>query len=230
MTTYDVGDGVSLRHTVYDGNGALVAADVSVVVTAPDQTTLSPDVNTPSVGVFEADEFIVDQPGVWLFRWNAEGLVHDVTDGAFAVAGTGASDWATPTEVFDISGELVTVPQLKLAQGVVALHVGRTPLADDAASPRDLYWLKQATAWQAAWQKDQPGYTSRSLVQRVQQDGAGFDYAGQAAVSLAPLAIRAIRNLSWIGGHRVLSLGDAPVGLAAFNVEASDDQHPWRPL
>lgn len=139
--------------------------------------------------------------------------------------------WANTDDVEDITAVVVLAPTLAMAQAIIELHVDRSPAADAAATARDLYWLKQAVCWQAAWVKDQPGLTSRHLVTRVDQDGAGFEYTGEAAISLAPLAIRAIRNLSWIGGNRVLTL--APVTVAAglaFNLESSDAQHPWNPL
>lgn len=139
--------------------------------------------------------------------------------------------WATTADVLTITAVTVTDAVTAQAQAIVEMHVNRTPDADAAAMTRDLYWLKQAVCWQAAWLKDQPGFTSRHLVERVEQDGAGFEYAGQVAVTLAPLAIRAIRNLSWIGGQKVLTLSCPPsVPALAFNNEASDDAHLWEPL
>ncbi len=231
-TTYDIGDGVSLRHTIYDGDGELSDADVTLVVTDPDGGQATVPTTSSSTGVYESEEIVVDKAGVWSFVWTAVGLVNDVTAGEFAVIPASASTgWATRNDVLDITGELVSLGQLRQAQAVIELHVGRSAAADEAAGARDLYWLKQAVCWQAAWQKDQPGYTQRHQVARVQQDGTGYDYDTSVAVVLAPLAIRAIRNLSWIGGNRVLSLADRTVPApAAFNVETSDELHPWRPL
>lgn len=137
--------------------------------------------------------------------------------------------WATTANVETITGTTVTSAQLNAAQAVVELFVGVTPDADDAATTRDLHWLKQAVAWQSVWQKDQPGFSTRSSVEGGDQDGARWTYTSKAAVNLAPLAIRAIKNLSWMGNRSVAVSLPATAPLA-FNVETSDAYHDWVPL
>jgi hypothetical protein len=137
--------------------------------------------------------------------------------------------WATISEVSDITGQTVDAPKLARAQAVVEIHAGRTPDADAAATARDLHWLKQAVCWQAAWQPLQPAFHARSGIKRVSQDGLTTEYNSQADISLAPLATRAIKNLSWMGS-RTATLTDAWVPPAAFTNEASDSSHGWVPL
>jgi hypothetical protein len=137
--------------------------------------------------------------------------------------------WATVQEVDDITGQTVDAPKLAQAQAVVEIHVGRTPDADAAATARDLYWLKQAVCWQAAWQPAQPAFHARSGLKRVSQDGLTLEHNTAADITLAPLANRAIKNLSWMGS-RTAQPTTRRVPPAAFTNEASDCSHGWVPL
>lgn len=138
--------------------------------------------------------------------------------------------WATISDVTNITGVTPDATTLAMSQSIVELHVEVSQDADDATSTRDLYWLKQAVCWQAAWLTDQPGYTARSEVTTVDQDGGHWDYKSSASVTLSPLAIRAIKNLSWMRSRTVqMSLPREPV-YHPFNLESSDEWHLWRPL
>lgn len=137
--------------------------------------------------------------------------------------------WATTDDVEDVTGETVTAPQLAQAQAVVELFTGRTPASDDALLVRDVYWLKQAVCWQTVWQKEQPGFASRSSVANMIQDGAHWEYTSKAAVNLAPLAIRAIKNLSWMGS-RTVSFAVPLEAVGQTLLESSDPVWSWQPL
>jgi hypothetical protein len=139
--------------------------------------------------------------------------------------------WATEQEAEDITGVVVTAPQLAAAQGVVELYCGRTidvPL--DQLRPADVHWLKRAVAHQAVWQAKQPGYDQQSLVNHVRQDGLEFDYNTDAAVMVGPLAIRAIKNLSWMGDRALSIARCVPAPAVDFTLETSDGLQPWMPL
>ncbi len=137
--------------------------------------------------------------------------------------------WASVGDVLLTTGVTVSSAELAQAGAVVALHVNRTPDSDVAVSARDLNWLKQAVCWQAVWQRSQPGYATRSEVSHAEQDGAVYSYPSRSAQTLAPLAKRAIKNLTWMG-NRALFLGVAAAVPAAFTTEASADAHLWSPL
>lgn len=109
-----------------------------------------------------------------------------------------AAVWATASDVATVTGKTVTAENVAVAISSIAAAVART--TDDVLPNRDLYWLKQAVCWQAAWLLDQPDFTGRSAVAGITQDGVAVTYKNQPAVveiSTAPLAIRAIQNLSW---------------------------------
>lgn len=142
--------------------------------------------------------------------------------------------WVTGAEASAITGITVTDAQVQVAQGVIDIYSNRTAAASGVFSARDLYWLKAATAWQAAWQPQQAGYTSRSRVFSTSQDGLFVQFRDNASQSLAPLADRALRNLSWKGNRttRGATLGERPRGLFLqdYSNEASDEKVVWQPM
>jgi hypothetical protein len=137
--------------------------------------------------------------------------------------------WATASDVATVTGKTVSAENVAAAISSISVEVART--TDDVLATRDLYWLKQACCWQAAWLPDQPDFTGRSEVSNVSQDGVAVTYTDRASVVLAPLAKAAIRNLSWMKSRSVrprnpfldgsLPLGDNPLA------EASDELEGW---
>lgn len=110
--------------------------------------------------------------------------------------------WASVTDVAEITGVTVTDPQLLLAQNVVELRVGRTSDATGIGA-RDLRWLRRAVAYQAVWAAEQPDLLTRSETEgAVIQDGVHINQSAQAQ-QMAPLALVALRRLSWRGNRTV---------------------------
>jgi hypothetical protein len=138
--------------------------------------------------------------------------------------------WATEAEVLSVTGVTVTAAQLAQANSVITIFANRTE--DAELNSRDLYWLKQATCWQAAWQKDQAGFTTRHAITEVTQDGMQLVYTNAdapdlAAVSLAPLAQRALKNTSWKGSRtlRIRPVKQEP--LSNLKSESADHLFTW---
>jgi hypothetical protein len=142
------------------------------------------------------------------------------------------STWATTDEVEDITGEVdVTSSQVRQAQAVIDLYAGLTIDAVAAATARDQMWLKRAVAYQTVWQRSRPGYlTHLSEITGVQQDQLNFTYTSKAAVMVAPLALRALRNISWLGSRTVQLRRPRPESYIDFTLESSDSQGVWTPL
>jgi hypothetical protein len=153
--------------------------------------------------------------------------------------------WATLDDCEDITGsEPGIVPgvtttaagTLALAHSIVRTHVGRTEAAANAMTARDLVWLREAVCWQAAWLPGQPGLLQRVGVQGVSQDGLSAQYRSHADQLLAPLAQRALKNLSWMGTRSLRTTtrparGDAPEpGLTAASWATTDPETGWEPL
>lgn len=111
--------------------------------------------------------------------------------------------WASVADVAEITGAGVTDAQLRQAQMQVELRVGRTSDATGIGA-RDLRWLKRAVAYQAVWAAAQPDLLTRSeTTGAVIQDGIHVDQSAQAQ-QMAPLAMTALRRLSWRGNRAIV--------------------------
>jgi hypothetical protein len=86
MTSYDLGDGVNLKHLVYDRDEELTDATVAFTVTKPDDSTVSPSVTRISTGTYQADTFAADLSGPWKYRVDVSGAVVDIAYGEFTVS------------------------------------------------------------------------------------------------------------------------------------------------
>lgn len=139
--------------------------------------------------------------------------------------------WASAAEVLAITGQGVETVDVAVASGVIEIYANRTEAASAGLTTRDLGWLKSATAWQCVWQIDQPGYSARSVASSYSQDGMSVSHSAEWNVALAPLAARALKNLSWKGSRTIrVANVRVPAGLADardFLNEASDAYSEW---
>lgn len=152
-----------------------------------------------------------------------------------------ASGWATADKVYTITGQTVTDDLLNEAQGVIELYAGRTfagSKANDSIRPKDKVWLEKAVAYQAIWQSQQPGYLTRHAIKEVNQDGAQIVYAGSgesnntALIMLAPLAQRALKNVSWMRSRTIRVKPASYEGAhPSYGDYKRNDDHPgWSPM
>lgn len=157
--------------------------------------------------------------------------------------------WATLTDVTTITGATPAAVTgtttdgagtLALAQSMVEDHVNRTEDANGGMKARDLVALKKAVAWQCAWLPGQPGILQRVGVEGVSQDGMNAQYRSPADQLIAPMAQRALKNLSWMGtrslrtGQRAPRVPDGTFGGTSagtfLNSGADSDYVGWSPL
>ena len=148
--------------------------------------------------------------------------------------------WATTTDVATYTGATVADGVLTAADTDITVYANRTESASAGMSKRDLHWLKLATCYQAAWRAQQTGVSGRQGVQSFAQDGLAVTYRAEHQVTLAPMAARALKNLSWKADRtsRVPNiavprgLGDWVVGEAAagFLEETFDESADWKSL
>lgn len=141
--------------------------------------------------------------------------------------------WATEAEVLVMTGRTVSASTLASASYVIEIYANRTEDASAGMGRRDRQWLRSATAWQAAWQDQQPGFEQRSAVDSVTQDGFQVQHGSEWEVTLAPLARRALMNVSWVGS-RTLRIPSVRVplgrGVEDFLLESGDAYDRWHPL
>jgi hypothetical protein len=150
--------------------------------------------------------------------------------------------WASLAEVSSITGftgtASATAPQLAAASAVVTIYANVTEAASAAIGARDLEWLRQATAWQTIWQRDQAGFETKSVAASVAADGVRTDYTGMQLGTggewkhaLAPLAARALKNLSWKASRTLRTPRvEVPIGAEAvlgFLNDAGDPYSTW---
>ena len=142
---------------------------------------------------------------------------------------TGA--WATVEQALGFTGKTLTAAQLLAASSVITLYAGKTTdQPEDSITARDRYWLAMATSYQAVWQAARAGYLDQRESHVSQSaDGVSVQREAPSDHMLAPLAARALRNLSWVGtrSHRVGVVGRLPKG--SFLAEEADAYHAWTP-
>ena len=139
--------------------------------------------------------------------------------------------WTTVADVATKLGKTVTTQDVLMANEIITTYANRTPAASAAMGSRDLYYLNSAANWQAVWYADQPGVETRQIAAKHSQDGVEIDYAGTSfqpkeyPAVLAPLAARALRNLSWKAMRTIRVKNIATPMNSAYNFtnEASDD-------
>lgn len=169
-------------------------------------------------------------PGAYTAAWSATvagnpGIGYE----SFSVLPGGAIDpgvsgcWATVQDVLTFTGETVDGTTLLRAQAIIDLHSSRTYAQLDGIGTRDRGWLKYATAYQAVWMKAQPDLYARLDLTTAPDVGS----LAADGLTLAPLAARALRRLSWMRS-RSLRTYPGRSRIAAFTNEASDAYHPWR--
>ena len=136
--------------------------------------------------------------------------------------------WATADECNAITGLTPDAATLARAQAMVEVHVNRQPDSDEGLTPRDLYWLRAAVAWQAAWLPSQHGIDGRVASQGITQDGMSSQFRSSADIVLAPLAQRAIRNLTWMASRSIRTTNrDASSGVTDANWLRFDPEDGW---
>lgn len=108
--------------------------------------------------------------------------------------------WATTVDILAAVGKNVTEVTRNLAAQSIEMHTGliegvvRVDIVD-----RDLYWLKLAVCYQAAWLTVQPDYLERSAVASVAQDGQSAVAGNPDWLTLSPMARKCLKRLSWRG-------------------------------
>jgi hypothetical protein len=138
--------------------------------------------------------------------------------------------WVTVQEVIDTTGVTVTDAQLAQAQSDIEIFTNRIYADTARIRARDLHWLGQAVARQAAWLAGQFGLETRLDATQIQQDQVSTTLTGDGLV-LAPMAARALKRVSWMRSRTVhirsAVEGAGPVGNVLS--DSADDSLVWAP-
>lgn len=141
--------------------------------------------------------------------------------------------WATAQQVIDIAGVSVTDAELTRAQASIDMFSNRVYADKAKIRARDLYWLRLAVAYQAAWEKSQYDLNSRLDANQVQQDGVVASLS-DTAMTLGPRAKKALQRCSWMRGRTIHVRSPFEDGQMGGNLDplsdASDDAFQWKPM
>lgn len=135
--------------------------------------------------------------------------------------------WCTVSEAEAITGSSPTETNLSRAEEVIFLYTNVTVEASANLNFRDLRLLRNAVAYQAAWELRQPDLYGVTDVSSYSQDGESFVPANADALLLAPFARKCVEQLSWMRSRTVTPNRTRS---RSFHLESSDDQHAWYPL
>lgn len=139
-----------------------------------------------------------------------------------------ATPWATVTQINNAIGKVVTEVTRNLAAQSIELHTGLIEEVERAdISTRDRYWLKLAVCYQAAWLLTQPDYLERLAVSSASQDGQSAAAGNADWLTLAPLARKALKRLSWRGTRTVNTQSDQRT-VVNVNDDEYEDMLDWR--
>lgn len=138
----------------------------------------------------------------------------------------------TISDVTNTTGTTPSATDLAAADAIVTIYVNRTPDASGGISGRDLYWIKSAVQWQAAWISTQPNLTGTSQYDSYSADGLSVQTTAEWAKLLAPIAARSLKNLTWKGSRtqRTPPVRQGRGLVLDFGNEESDDYSAWSGL
>ena len=141
------------------------------------------------------------------------------------------TQWATLEQVATLTGKTVDEPTRALAAAAIELHTGLIEGVErKGLKDRDAYWLRLAVCFQAAWLMTQPDYLERNAVSSVSQDGQSATGGNPDWLTLAPLARKAIKRLSWRGARTIVVDDGARRNRLNVLSEEYDDSLAWRRL
>jgi hypothetical protein len=119
--------------------------------------------------------------------------------------------WCTAQDVYTIAKATVTDDLVAQAGANIDVECARPYDVFVAGVPNggvsqistlDLYWLKLACAYQAAWIPSQPDLYARTDVKQIGR-GTGSLQLSDTALVIAPLAKRALNRVSWLKSRSV---------------------------
>ena len=134
--------------------------------------------------------------------------------------------WATTADVLSLTGMAPTQPVVDQANAMIEIAAGR--IYTDAAAhtgTRDTEWMRRAVSYQAAWLPSQPDVFSRLELEAVAASGRPVPIV-PTALTLAPLAKRALNRVSWIRSrslHIRSPFADGPGPLSTAIMDYDDD-------
>lgn len=230
--------------TAMSGTDTILVARFEHNGTATDpETPLRLTVTALAGGAPVVDTETLGHPGAGTFTylWSAP-VVTEVTD--YLVIWDPAGDdvsasevvtvypsvtrsWANVAQVLGYTGQEMSPGDIQLASGIITLYADADPELADKYRAKDLANLAAATAYQTVWMKPKLATLLQDRESHTSTSGDGVQVTRETGsdIMLAPLAARALRNLSWIGGRT--NLPGPAAAQANFLNERDDHVGVW---
>jgi len=152
-------------------------------------------------------------------RERAALLTFDVKSPSLSIG----TSWATPQDVLTLTGKVVDIDDIERAAASIDAVTGAADLDITKLNRRNRRMLKLATAYQAAWLRDQFDTFDRHDVTSLSQEGSSTSARDELTFILAPLAKAALRRATW-SNNRTVSVGTVRPRIVDPVVS---DAHPW---
>lgn len=146
---------------------------------------------------------------------------------------------ATITDVFNLTGAVVTDVEISQAQGLIESLTGLVLDPEDtdlypwppedinSRRLRDQRLVRNAVCYQTVWMKEHPDVFARMSATSLSQDGLSVSVDHEDAWMVAPLARRTLSGTSWSGDRTThTSRPRRPFTMDQFTW---NDDHPWYP-
>lgn len=111
--------------------------------------------------------------------------------------------YTNPSEVMDLTSYSVNESDILQAQGIIEVASGRPESL--VSRDDDKRWLMYATAWQAAYMQHGDVF-QQANVEQAKQDRSTI-VIGDRVYALSPLAVEAIKRLSWNKSKSIATQG-----------------------
>lgn len=239
VTTAFQGTTVQLTGEFFSAGAVVDPATVTVAINGPDSSVILPATSTGithlAVGVYTYQWTVPAAAllGDYVITWT--GTTPALTVNALVnVQSSNMNTWCTATDVYTATGVQVTQSLLVQAGYNIDIACGRAYTVDNTrVGSRDLYFLKLATCYQAAWLNEQPDAFARIDALGVSQ-GRSHTQLRDSALILAPHARKALKRVSWLKTRSLHVKSPFTDGMGSYGLDplssAADWIGPWTPV
>lgn len=241
-TTAYQGQAVTLTAEFFQSGVLVDPAGVTVEVKDPsgvvEVAATSTGVNRVAVGIYQYSWSVPAAAplGNHVALWAGDSGASTVTDLVVVQPASSAptATWCTLDDVVTFTNTSVTGPVLLQAGAMIDVAAARPYAVDHTRiGSRDLYYLRLACAYQAAWLAAQPDMFQRMDITSLGQARSITQFAANAMV-LAPNAKKALKRVSWLKSRSLhvrspFTDGQGAIGMDPMS-SAVDSMYPWSPL
>lgn len=233
------GQTVTLTAEFFQGGVLVDPVGVTVQIKDPAGTVevaaTSTGVNRVSAGIYQYTWLVPAAAplGNHVASWKDNPGTMTVTT-LVVVQSASSATWCTLADVSAVTGATVTTGVLLQAGAMIDIAAARPYAVDHTrVGSRDLYYLKLACAYQAAWLPSQPDAFQRMDITTLGQSRS-VTHFGPNAMTLAPNTKKALKRVSWLKARSLhvrspFTDGPGAIGMDPMS-SAVDGMYPWSPI